>query len=84
MTASFHELLQSPFLMILSYRIHDLYVPNIIRMIKSRTKRWAGRMVRIMEITCSFLGGKPEGNGLFVRPRHSWENNIKMDVMEMG
>jgi len=28
--------------------------------------------------------GKIEGKGQFVKTRHSWENNIKMDLQEVG
>ena len=28
--------------------------------------------------------GKPEGKGPLVRPRHRWEDNIKMDLQEVG
>jgi len=28
--------------------------------------------------------GKPEGKRPFVRPRRRWENNIKMDLQEVG
>jgi hypothetical protein len=27
---------------------------------------------------------KPEGKGLLRRPRHRWEDNIRMDLREMG
>jgi len=30
------------------------------------------------------LMGKIEGKGQFVKTRHSWENNIKMDLQEVG
>jgi hypothetical protein len=30
------------------------------------------------------LVGKPEGNRPLGRPRHRWENNIKMDLREIG
>ena len=30
------------------------------------------------------LVGKPEGKRLLGRPRRRWENNIKMDVQEVG
>jgi hypothetical protein len=30
------------------------------------------------------LGGKLEGKRPFRRPRHRWENNIKMDPQEVG
>ena len=28
--------------------------------------------------------GKPEGKGLLGSPRRRWENNIKMDLQEVG
>ena len=28
--------------------------------------------------------GKPEGNRPLGRPRHRWEDNIKMDIQEAG
>ena len=30
------------------------------------------------------LMGKPEGQRPLARPRHRWEDNIKMDLQEMG
>jgi hypothetical protein len=30
------------------------------------------------------LVGKPEGKGLLGRPRHRWEDNIKMDLQKIG
>jgi hypothetical protein len=30
------------------------------------------------------LVGKPEGKGPLVRPRHRWEDGIRMDLMETG
>jgi len=30
------------------------------------------------------LMGKPEEKRQFERPRHRWENNIKMDLQEVG
>jgi hypothetical protein len=31
-----------------------------------------------------FLAGKPEGKRPFGRPSHKWEDNIKMDLQEVG
>ena len=31
-----------------------------------------------------FGGGKPEGKRLLGRPRRRWEDNIKMDIQEVG
>jgi hypothetical protein len=33
---------------------------------------------------CRILVGKPEGKRPLGRPRHRWENNIKMDLREIG
>jgi len=30
------------------------------------------------------LVGKPEGKRRFGTPRHRWEDNIKMDIQEVG
>jgi hypothetical protein len=30
------------------------------------------------------LVGKPEGKRPLVKPRHNWEDNIKMDLQELG
>jgi len=32
----------------------------------------------------SVLVGKPEGKGPLGRPKRRWEDNIKMDLQEMG
>ena len=33
---------------------------------------------------CMVLVGKPEGTRPFGRARHRWEDNIKMDLQEVG
>jgi hypothetical protein len=33
---------------------------------------------------CRILVGKPEGKTPLGRPRHRWEDNIKMDLGEIG
>jgi hypothetical protein len=50
--------------------------------IKSRRLRWAGHVARMGERRGAYraLVGKPEGR----RPRGSWEDNIKMDLREVG
>ena len=60
--------------------------PNIIRSLKSRRLRWAGRVARMEHSRNSYrvLVGKPEGKRPLGRPRHTWENNIKMDLREVG
>jgi hypothetical protein len=62
--------------------LQDLYSsPSIVRVMKSIRMRWGacntvgeGRgMYRV-------LVGKPEGKRPLGRPRHRWEDNIKMDL----
>jgi hypothetical protein len=66
--------------------LNDLYsLPNIVRVVKSRI-RWAGDVVWIGEErgVQRVLVGKPEGKTPLGRPRRRWEDNIKMDVEEVG
>jgi len=37
-----------------------------------------------MRNTYCTLVGKPEGKRLLGRPRHSWEDNIRMGLREIG
>jgi len=67
--------------------LDDLYCsPNIVRMIKSRRMRWAGHVARMGEKGGVYmvLLGKPGGKRPLGRPRHRWEDNIKMDLQEVG
>jgi hypothetical protein len=57
--------------------------PDIIRPIKSRRMRWADHVAHMGEKRNDF-GGKPEGKRPLGRPRHRWEDNIKMDITEIG
>jgi len=65
----------------------DLYsLPNIVRVVKSRTMRWAGHVARMGEGrgVHRILVGKPEGKRPLGRPRRKWEDKIKMDLREVG
>jgi hypothetical protein len=48
--------------------------------------RWAGHVVRIgkRRNMYSIFVGKPEGKKSLGRPRRRGENNIRMDVRELG
>ena len=67
--------------------LNDLYwSTNIVHVIKSRRMRWAGH-VALMEGKRGeyrVLVGKPEGKRTLGRPTHRWEDNIKMDLQEVG
>ena len=60
--------------------LNDLYSPNIFRVIKSRRMRWVGHVARMGEGRGVYrvLVGKPERKRPLRRPRHRWEDNIKM------
>jgi hypothetical protein len=60
--------------------------PNIVQVLKLRRMRWVGHVVHVAEGrgVYSVLVGKPEGKRPLGRPRHRWEDNIKMDFQEMG
>ena len=48
--------------------------------------RWAGYVARVVERRGVYgvLMGKPEGMRPLGRPRHRWEDNIKVDFQEVG
>ena len=67
--------------------LRDFYsLPNIVRVVKSRRMRWAGHVARMGEdrVVHRGLVGKPEGKRQLGRPRCRWEDNIKMDLREVG
>jgi len=67
--------------------LNDLYSsPNIFWVIKSRRIRWVGHVARMGERRGVYrvLVGKPERKRPLARPRRRWEDNIKMDLQEVG
>ena len=66
--------------------LNDLYSsPNIVRMIKWRRMRWAGRVARMEKGrgVHKVLVGKSDGKRPLGRPRCRWEDNIKLDLQEL-
>ena len=57
-----------------------------MRVIKSRTMRWAGHVARMGEERRVYrvLVGKREGKRPLGRPRRRWVDNIRMDLQEVG
>jgi hypothetical protein len=53
---------------------------------KSRRLRWAGHVAHMGERRGAYraLVGKPEGRRPLGRPRRRWEDNIEMDLREVG
>jgi hypothetical protein len=67
--------------------LHSLYSsPNNVKMIKSRRMRWARHVARMGEERGVYriLVGRPEGKTQLGRPRRRWEDNIKMNLREIG
>jgi len=67
--------------------LSDLYsLPNIVRVVKSRRMRWAGHVARVVERRGVYkvLVAKPEGKRPLGRPRLKWEDNVNMDLQEVG
>ena len=67
--------------------LNDLYSsPYIVRVIKSRRMRWAGHVAHVRERRGVYriLVGKPDRNRPLGRPKRRWEDNIKMDLEEVG
>ena len=58
------------------------FSPNIVRVIKSRRKKWAGLVARVWESRGAYraLVGKPEGKRPLGRPGNRCEVNIKMNL----
>jgi hypothetical protein len=67
--------------------IHSLYSsPNIVRLIKSRRMRWVGHVARMEKGRGVYriLVWRPEYKRPPGRPRRRWEDNLKMDLREIG
>jgi hypothetical protein len=67
--------------------LNGLYsLPKIVRVIKSRRLRWAGHVARMGEGRGVYrvLVGKPEGKRPLGRPRRRWEDNVRMDLQDVG
>ena len=67
--------------------LNNLYSsPNIVRVIKSKRTSWAVHVAPMREDrgVQRVLVGKPEGKRPLGRSIHRWENNIKMDLQEVG
>jgi hypothetical protein len=68
-------------------KLNDLYCsPNTARVTKSKRMRWAGHVARMGESrgVHRVSVAKPEGKRPRGRPRRRWEDNITMDLQEVG
>ena len=76
---------QYDFIIVL-HNYYIIYVRKITRNLKSRRVRWAGHVARMEQSRNAYrvLVGKPQGKRPLGWPRRSWEDNIKMNLREMG
>jgi hypothetical protein len=59
---------------------------NIVKVIKSRRTTWVAHLARMEDIKNAYiiLVGKPEAKVPHGRPRRKWEDNIRLDLREIG
>ena len=61
-------------------------MPDITQVIKARRMRWVGHVASMGKRTGAYRGlvGKPERKKELGRRRNRWDDNIKMDLQEVG
>jgi hypothetical protein len=66
--------------------LHDMYSsPSVIRIIKSRRKRWAGHVAGMEKRNVyRLLVGKPKRKTPLGGPKSGWVDNIKIGLLQMG
>jgi hypothetical protein len=67
--------------------LHSLYSSlSIVMVIKARRMKWAGHVALTGEVRGAYniLVRWPEGRRPLGRPKRRWEDNIKMDLREIG
>ena len=74
-----------PHINLFSY-VFLVYVFVYAFLFTSRQLRWAGHVAYMEQSRNAYrvLVGKPEGKRPLGRPRRRWEDNIKMDLREVG
>jgi hypothetical protein len=62
------------------------FSPSVVRVTKRRRMRWTGHVTSMGEriVVYRVFLGKSEGKRPLRKPRHIWEDNIKMDLQEVG
>jgi hypothetical protein len=66
--------------------LYNLYAsPNTVRVIESRMLRWLGHVAHMLEMRSAYkiLVRKPEGKRPLGGSRHTWEDNIRIDLRKI-
>ena len=73
-------------LVLLPLKLNTTMYYSLIFRTYFKRMRWAGHVARMGEgrVVHRVLVGKPEGRRPLERPRHRWEDNIKMDLRKVG
>jgi hypothetical protein len=63
-----------------------VFLQILLRVIELRKMKWAGNVARMeaMRNALNVLVEKPERKRPLGKLRHTWEDNIKMDLREIG
>jgi hypothetical protein len=63
-----------------------IFHSHIVRAIKATRLRWVGHVAHMGEgrVIYRVLVGKPEGKKPLGRSRRSWDDNIKLDLRQVG
>ena len=69
-----------------SFKCHIIFLLIVFIIYNSRRLRWAGHVARMKKGRSSFkiLAGKPIGKRPLGRSKRRWEDNIRMDLEEIG
>jgi len=80
------DFVRSHYIYIPKHKIKLIYAVKGVALIKSRNMRWTGYVARMGERRGAYrvLVGNPERKRAHGRPRRRWEDNIKMDLQEVG
>jgi len=80
------DLLKRKWRKLYNEELNDINSSNIAQGIKSSLIKWAGHVARMGKRRGAYRGlvGKPDGKGPLGRRRRRWEDNVKINLQEVG